>query len=88
MDFEEKQIHVLRKGGKKDVVEVSPPSMQDIKDYLAVRLERYRGSNDDAAYVFLTRVNDGAPLSNRAIEALVKKYTKAFKSNKSIPHTN
>ncbi|MDF1998155.1 tyrosine-type recombinase/integrase [Peribacillus frigoritolerans] len=40
------------------------------------------------AYVFLTRVNDGAtPLSNRAIEALVRKYTKAFKSNKSMsPH--
>ncbi|MEC0276175.1 tyrosine recombinase XerS [Peribacillus frigoritolerans] len=88
LDFEEKQIHVLRKGGKKDVVAVSPPSMQDIKDYLAVRTERYRGSNDDTAYVFLTRVNDGAtPLSNRAIEALVKKYTKAFKSNKSMsPH--
>lgn len=60
LDFEEKQIHVLRKGGKKDVVAVSPPSMQDIKDYLAVRSERYRGSNDDTAYVFLTRVNDGA----------------------------
>ncbi|WP_376708687.1 tyrosine-type recombinase/integrase [Peribacillus frigoritolerans] len=25
LDFEEKQIHVLRKGGKKDVVAVSPP---------------------------------------------------------------
>ncbi|MES1042576.1 tyrosine recombinase XerS [Peribacillus simplex] len=88
LDFEGKQIHVLRKGGKKDVVAVSPPSMQDIKDYLAVRTERYRGSNDDTAYVFLTRVNNGAtPLSNRAIEALVKKYTKAFKSNKSMsPH--
>ncbi|WP_148359031.1 tyrosine recombinase XerS [Peribacillus simplex] len=88
LDFEEKQIHVLRKGGKKDVVAVSPPSMQDLKDYLAVRTKRYRGSNDDTAYVFLTRVNDGAtPLSNRAIEALVKKYTKAFKSNKSMsPH--
>ncbi|MGE7184470.1 tyrosine-type recombinase/integrase [Peribacillus sp. NPDC006672] len=89
LDFEEKQIHVLRKGGKKVVVAVSPPSMQDIKDYLAVRTERYRGSNDDTAYVFLTRVNDGAaPLSNRAIEALVKKYPKAFKSNNQCRHTN
>ncbi|YCI78791.1 tyrosine-type recombinase/integrase [Bacillus sp. R1-10] len=88
LDFEEKQIHVVRKDGKKDVVAVSPPSMQDIKDYLAVRTEHYRGSNDDTDYVFLTRVNDGAtPLSNRAIEALVKKYTKAFKINKSMsPH--
>ena len=45
----------------KDVVAVSPPSMQDIKDYLAVRTERYRGSNDDTDYVFLTRVNDPFP---------------------------
>lgn len=88
LDFEEKQIHVLRKGGKKDVVAVAPPSMQDIKEYLAVRTERYRGFNDDTAYVFLTRGNGGAnPLSDRTIEALVKKYMKAFKSNKSIsPH--
>ncbi|MDV7767583.1 tyrosine-type recombinase/integrase [Peribacillus sp. CSMR9] len=51
-------------------------------------MERYRGSNDDTDYVFLTRVNDGAtPLSNHDIKALVKKYTKAFKSNKSMsPH--
>jgi site-specific recombinase XerD len=34
------------------------------------------------------KVNNAAtPLSNRAIEALVKKYTKAFKSNRSmLPH--
>ncbi|WP_411730888.1 hypothetical protein [Peribacillus sp. CSMR9] len=33
-------------------------------------------------------MNDGAtPLSNHDIKALVKKYTKAFKSNKSMsPH--
>ncbi|WP_336864657.1 hypothetical protein [Peribacillus frigoritolerans] len=64
LGFEEKQIHVLVlcKGGKKDVVAVAPPSMQDIKDYLAVRTERYRGLNDDTAYVFLTRVNDEPPL--------------------------
>jgi hypothetical protein len=37
--------------------------------------------------MYLTRVNDTTPLSNRAIKALVKKYTKAFKSNKSMsPH--
>jgi site-specific recombinase XerD len=71
----------LRKGGKKDIVAVSPPSMRDIKDYLAVRPERYKGSTDDMDYVFLIKVNNAAtPLSNRAIEALVKKYTKAFKS--------
>ncbi|WP_406627567.1 tyrosine-type recombinase/integrase [Peribacillus frigoritolerans] len=48
-------------------------------------MERYRGSNNDTAYVFLTSVNDGSTtLSNCAIETLVKKYTKAFKFNKSM----
>ena len=69
---------------------VFPPSMQDIKDYLAVRTECYKGSSDDTAHVFLNRVNDdvASPLSNRAIiEALVKKNPKALKSNKSMsPH--
>ncbi|MFD0051971.1 tyrosine recombinase XerS [Actinomycetes bacterium NPDC127524] len=88
LDFEENQIHVLRKGGKHDVVAVAPPSMQDVKNYLNVRVSRYKGSTEELDYVFLTRVNNTAtPLSNRAIEALVKKYTKAFKSNKSMsPH--
>jgi hypothetical protein len=41
-------------------VAVSPPSMRDIKDYLAVRPERYKGSTDDTDYVFLTKVNNEA----------------------------
>lgn len=64
LDFEEKQIHVLRKGGKKDVVAVSPPSMHDIKVYLAVRSERYRGSNDDRS----------RPLVPQKIEQALKLY--------------
>jgi site-specific recombinase XerD len=88
LDFELSSIHVLRKGGKQDVVAVAPPSMTDLKDYLAIRSQRYKGSNEDNDFVFLTNVNNqGNPLSNRAIETLVKKYTKAFKSNKSMsPH--
>lgn len=88
LDFEENEIHVLRKGGKKDVVQVSPPSMLAIKNYLAIRKERYKGTVEDLDYAFLTKVNNApTPLSNRAIEALVKKYTKAFISNKSMsPH--
>ncbi|WP_260402091.1 hypothetical protein [Peribacillus simplex] len=31
LNFEEKQIHVLSKGGKKGVVAVSPPSCRTLK---------------------------------------------------------
>ncbi|WP_375162199.1 tyrosine recombinase XerS [Fictibacillus sp. WQ 8-8] len=88
LDFEDNRIHVVRKGGKKDIVAVAPPSMNDLKTYLLVRHTRYNGKNDGFDYVFLTKIHGVAtPLSNRAIEALVKKYTKAFTSNKAMsPH--
>ncbi|OLN22129.1 tyrosine recombinase XerS [Domibacillus antri] len=88
LDFKRSQISVLRKGGKADIVAVVPESMIDLKNYLSIRAERYNGTSEDYDYVFLTKVkNEACPLSNRSIEALVKKYTKAYKSNKSMsPH--
>jgi site-specific recombinase XerD len=88
LDFEENRISVLRKGGKKDIVAVVPESMSDLKKFLDVRSQRYNAGNEDYDYVFITKSkNEPTPLSNRAIESLVKKYTKAYKSNKSMsPH--
>ncbi|WP_436580663.1 tyrosine recombinase XerS [Heyndrickxia oleronia] len=88
LDFEENQISVIRKGGKLDTIAVVPESMGDLKEYLSIRSERYKATSEDYDYVFVTKVhNTASPLSNRAIESLVKKYTKAYKSNKSMsPH--
>ncbi|MCI2256082.1 tyrosine recombinase XerS [Domibacillus sp. PGB-M46] len=88
VDFEMGQISVLRKGNKRDIVAVIPQAMDDVKAYLAIRNERYHATGEDYEFVFLTKVkNEPQPLSNRTIEALVKKYTKAFMSNKSMsPH--
>jgi site-specific recombinase XerD len=88
LDFRENLIHVVRKGGKKDTVAVIPQSMEDLHHYLLIRKERYNTSDDDNSYVFLVkRQGKGEPLSVRAVQLLVKKYTKAFTKNKSLaPH--
>ncbi|MBV7509667.1 tyrosine recombinase XerS [Bacillus sp. sid0103] len=88
LDFDENRINVIRKGGKQDTVSVVPESMQDVKAYLDIRQERYKASSEENEYVFVAKVhNTSSALSNRAIESLVKKYTKAYKHNKSMsPH--
>ncbi|OCA90294.1 tyrosine recombinase XerS [Pseudobacillus wudalianchiensis] len=88
LDFRENLIHVVRKGGKKDIVAVIPQSMEDLHHYLSIRKERYNASDDDNSYIFLVkRQGNGQPLSVRAVQLLVKKYTKAFTKNKSLaPH--
>lgn len=88
LDFQENTINIIRKGGKQDTIPVVPESMEDVKNLLKIRAERYNASNEDYDYVFVNKKkNVAVPLSNRAIGDLVKKYTKAFKSNKSMsPH--
>nr|WP_108671425.1 tyrosine recombinase XerS [Peribacillus acanthi] len=86
INFEENCIEVLRKGGKEDIAEVVPESMEDLKNYLHIRPSRYNATTDEHEFVFVTkRNNEPSPLSNRAIEALVKKYTKSFSKSMS-PH--
>ncbi|MGC8230083.1 tyrosine recombinase XerS [Pseudobacillus badius] len=88
LDFRENLIHVVRKGGKKDTVAVVPGAMEDLKGYMRIRNERYHADDDDNGFVFLAkRQGKGEPLSVRAVQLLVKKYTKAFTKNKSLaPH--
>ncbi|WP_223493937.1 tyrosine recombinase XerS [Sutcliffiella horikoshii] len=89
LNFEKSTISVLRKGNKKDIVKASLSVMEDIVSYLSVRNERYGGSAADHEYLFLSRYNrEPSPLSVRAIQDLVTKYTKAFNkgSKRMSPH--
>jgi site-specific recombinase XerC len=42
IDFSAREIKVIRKGGKKDTVSVTPSSLEDLNRYLAVRKEKYK----------------------------------------------
>jgi integrase len=86
IDFTSGEISVIRKGNKKDSVAVTPESLEDLEVYLQIRKERYQADNDPYSYVFITKGKNGySPLSNRAIQKIIGKYTESFDKRMS-PH--
>jgi integrase len=86
IDFGSNEISVIRKGGKKDTVSITPSSLQDINHYLSVRKEKYKAGNGANEFVFVKLFKgESQPLTNRAIENIVYKYTKSFDKRMS-PH--
>ncbi|WP_338473391.1 tyrosine recombinase XerS (plasmid) [Niallia sp. XMNu-256] len=86
IDFSAKEISVIRKGGKKDTVSVTPSSLQDLNHYLEVRKEKYKAGDGENEYLFVKFYKGRTePLTNRAVEDIVYKYTKSFDKRMS-PH--
>jgi integrase len=86
IDFSGREISVIRKGGKKDTVSVTPSSLKDLEDYLTVRKEKYKADDGENEYVFVKYYKGNTePLTNRAIKGIVYKYTKSFDKRMS-PH--
>jgi integrase len=86
IDFSAREIKVIRKGGKKDTVSVTPSSLEDLNRYLAVRKERYKAGEGENEYVFVKLYKGKTEsLTNRAVENIVYKYTKSFDKRMS-PH--
>ena len=86
IDFSAKEISVIRKGGKKDTVSVTPSSLQDLNHYLEVRKEKYKAGDGENEYLFVKLYKGRTePLTNRAVEDIVYKYTKSFDKRMS-PH--
>ncbi|WP_100405218.1 tyrosine recombinase XerS [Bacillus solitudinis] len=88
IDFNEKQIDVVRKGGKNDTIEILPEALGDLKTYLAIRNSRYKATDSDY-YVFVTNYQGKAkPISVRTIQNLVERYSKAFNNGQRAlsPH--
>lgn len=88
INFRKETIRVIRKGDKTDTVQVVQDSLIDLKEYLAIRNERYGGTSADHEFVFIGKYNGTtSPLSVRTIQDLVKKYTKVFNDNVALsPH--
>jgi site-specific recombinase XerD len=80
INFKKEQIDIIRKGNKEDTVLVLPSALESLKEYLQIRNERYNPPQS-VPYVFVTKYKGTAqPISVRAIQNLVGKYTKAFNS--------
>lgn len=80
-------IDIKRKGAKEDTVRVMDQAIQHLRDYLNIREGRYTGSKE-VPFLFVTLYGGTArPLSRRAIENLVTKYTAAFAQGEGMsPH--
>ncbi|WP_368502741.1 tyrosine recombinase XerS (plasmid) [Alkalihalophilus sp. As8PL] len=78
IDFNDHQIDVIRKGSKEDTVEILPDALDDLRAYLEVRNAKYKATESDF-YIFVTKYQGRVkPMSVRAIQNLVERYTKAF----------
>jgi len=87
VNLKKQLIDIKRKGAKEDTVRIMDQASQHLKTYLDIRENRYAGSKE-VPFLFATLYGGTArPLSRRAIENLVTKYTAAFAQGKGMsPH--
>lgn len=85
--LKKKQVSVKRKGGKEDTVNIMDETAEYLRRFIAIREERYKGSAN-LPFLFISNYGgDARPLSRRAIENIVTKYTAAFFESEGIsPH--
>lgn len=87
INLKKQLIDIKRKGAKEDTVRVMDQAIHHLKDYLEIREVRYTGSKE-VPFLFVTFYGGiTRPLSRRAIENLVTKYTAAFAQGEGMsPH--
>lgn len=79
IDSSAKEISVIRKGGKKTPISITPSSLEDLNNYLNVRKEKYKAGDGENEFLFVKHFRGiPEPLTNRAVEDIVYKYTKSF----------
>lgn len=87
VNLKKQLIDIKRKGAKEDTVRVMDQAIQHLKNYIEIREVRYTGSKE-VPFLFVTLYGGTArPLSRRAIENLVSKYTASFAQGEGMsPH--
>ncbi|MBM7569906.1 tyrosine recombinase XerS [Aquibacillus albus] len=81
IDWKKNMVRVVRKGNKEQYVYISDQATIDLKEYVAVREERY-GINKSTKSLFIAATmgpkGTTRRLTERSVEKLVEKYAKAF----------
>ena len=87
VNLKKQLIDIKRKGAKEDTVRVMDQAIQHLRNYIEIREVRYSGSKE-VPFLFVTFYGGTTrPLSRRAIENLVSKYTAAFAQGEGMsPH--
>lgn len=81
IDFSKFTARVIRKGNKEQFVYFSKQAMEDLKDYLSIRMERYKPEKNNKALFLAAKMGPKGTtrrLSARAFEKMVEKYANAF----------
>lgn len=80
-------VEVIRKGEKERIVSFSSIASNDLREYLKVRNSRYKASKKQN-YLFLTlqQTKEGSPMTKRAMQLMIEKYSKAFGKPKLKAH--
>lgn len=85
INFMNQTIKLLRKGNKKDTIYVMDFAFDYLKRYINVRNDRYPHAVT-CPFLFVSYRNPASPLTRRAVQYLVFKYTDSFLEKGVYPH--
>lgn len=86
IDFEERYMKVIRKGNKKDTITLKKLAIPYLERYLSVRKQRYKATGDEETMFLTLHRGKCNPMSVRAIQNLLDKYTMAYNQKEVSPH--
>lgn len=78
LNMKQQLLDVVRKGGQKDSVPIAPWAIPYLKNYLAIRAQRYHALKKDTAFFLTLYHGETRRMTANAIEKMVKKYSTAF----------
>lgn len=78
LNLQNQTLEVVRKGGQRDAVPIAPWTLPYLKDYVAIRTDRYQASNQERALFLAAYHGRTKRLTANGIERLVGKYSRAF----------
>lgn len=86
INYAKQTIHLLRKGNNKDTIYVMDFAFDYLKRYINVRNIRYPNAIS-CPFLFVTYRHPAKPITRRAIQYQVEKYTEEFFEKGVLPHT-
>ncbi|HEN2043089.1 TPA: tyrosine-type recombinase/integrase, partial [Enterococcus faecium] len=85
LSLDKNNVVVTRKGNKRDAVNIAAFAMEYLANYLAIRKERYKVTENEKALFLAIYQGEAKRISGIAIERMVAKYSKGFRIQVS-PH--
>ncbi|MGM0294592.1 tyrosine recombinase XerS [Enterococcus sp. AZ062] len=85
LSLDKNKVVVIRKGNKRDAVNIAAFAMEYLANYLEIRSSRYKATDSEKAMFLTIYKGESKRMTGIAIERMVAKYSKEFKVQVS-PH--